>query len=51
MGLFDKPRKIADIFATLRNKALSLDPVQIGLTPEQSNPIFGVLMKKRDGFI
>lgn len=48
MGLFDKPRKIADIYAILRNKALSLDPVQIGLTPDQANPIFGVLMETGD---
>src|SRR5512141_2654467 len=48
MGLFDKPRKIADIYATLRNKALSLDPVQIGLAPDQANPIFGVLMEIGD---
>lgn len=48
MGLFDKPRKIADIYATLRNMALSLDPVQIGLTPNQSDPIFGILMETGD---
>ncbi|MEO7861286.1 MAG: ankyrin repeat domain-containing protein [Nitrospirales bacterium] len=45
MRFFDKPRKIADIYATLRNQALSLDPVQIGLKPDQSNPIFGILME------
>jgi hypothetical protein len=45
MGFFDKPRKIADSYVRLRNQALSLDPVQIGLTPDQSNPTFGVLME------
>jgi hypothetical protein len=45
MGLFDKPRKIADVYTELRNKALSLEPVQIGLKPDQSNPIFGILME------
>ena len=45
MGFFDKPRKIAAVYLELRNLALSLDPAQIGLKPDQSNPIFGVLME------
>ena len=45
MGLFDKPRKIADVYTKLRNQALSLEPVQIGLKPDQSNPIYGILME------
>ena len=45
MRFFDKPRKLADIYVTLRNQALSLDPVQIGLKPDPSNPIFGILME------
>jgi ankyrin repeat protein len=45
MGLFDKPRKIADVYVKLRNQVLSFDPVQIGLQPDQSNPIFGILME------
>jgi hypothetical protein len=48
MGLFDKPRKIADVYVNLRNQALSLSPSQIGLNPDQSNPIFGVLMETGD---
>jgi hypothetical protein len=45
MGLFDKPRKIADMYVTLRNLALTLDPAQIDFKPDPSNPIFGVLME------
>ena len=48
MGLFDKPRKIADVYVRLRNQAFLLDPVQIGLKPDQSNPIFGILMETGD---
>lgn len=44
MGFFNKPRKIADVYLKLRNQALSLDPTQIGLKPDQSDPIFGALM-------
>ena len=45
MGLFAKSRNLADIYVKLRNQALSVDPDQIGLKPDEANPIFGVLME------
>lgn len=49
MGLFNKffgkKRNVADNFLKLRNMALSLDPGQLGLKPDASHPVFGVLME------
>lgn len=47
MGLFDflNKRKVADVFLDLRNQVISLDPSKIGLKPDESNPIFGILME------
>jgi len=45
MGFFDKPIKIADIYTSLRNQALSLNSTQIDIKVDQSNPIFGILME------
>jgi hypothetical protein len=49
MGLFNKflgkKRNVADSFLKLRNMALSLDPRQVGLKPDASRPVFGILME------
>ena len=47
MGFFDflNKRKVADVFLDLRNQVISLDPSKIGLKPDESNPIFGILME------
>jgi hypothetical protein len=45
MGFFSKQRKVADIYQQLRDRALSLDPTEIGLQPDQSNPVYGILME------
>ena len=44
MVFFSKQRKVADIYLGLRNQALSLEPGQIGLNLDTSNPVFGILM-------
>ena len=48
MGIFNKPSKVDDTFIKLRNLALSLDPAQIGVSPDKTKPIFGILMETRD---
>jgi hypothetical protein len=45
MSLFSKQRKVADIYQELRKRAFSIDPLQVGLKPDQANPVFGILME------
>ena len=45
MNFFSKPRKVAQVYSDLRNKALSVRADQIGLKPDAANPIFGMLME------
>jgi hypothetical protein len=49
MGLFNKffgkKRNVADKFLELRSMALSLEAEQVGLKPDSSHPVFGVLME------
>jgi hypothetical protein len=49
MGLFNrffgKKREVADHFVKLRNMALSLDAEKVGLKPDASHPVFGLLME------
>ena len=43
--LFDKLRNFDDEYLKLRNLALSVHPDQVGLRPDPSNPVFGVLVE------
>ena len=45
MKFLSKQRTIADIYSKLRDKALTINPSQIGLQSDQSHPVFGVLME------
>jgi len=45
MKFLSKQRTIADIYSKLRGKALTINPSQIGLQPDQSRPVFGLLME------
>ena len=43
--LFGKSRNFDDEYLKLRNLALSMHPEQVGLTPDPSNPVYGVLVE------
>lgn len=49
MGWFSKASakefEVADIYRGLRNKVLTLDPAQIGLSPSDTNQVWGMLME------
>ena len=45
MGIFSKKREIADIYKVLRKQALTLGISEIGLKPDKSKPVYGVLME------
>lgn len=45
LPVVDDPLPISDDYIELRNHALAVNPVQLGLKPDPLNPIFGVLME------